>query len=137
MKNIRFIVIFLILIVSCSLFYEMRGQDTSIEDDEKKYTSISGISYYVYNDANLHNLEDSGTFSDSYVLHFQEENLHIKEGDFFDYFGPIKDTNGVLPSVNAAGIAAEKGKYIIVYPLYEDDTMQNIVNTYYKVLYVE
>lgn len=73
MKNIRFIVTFLILIVSCALFYEMRRQDASIEDDEAKYTSRNGISYYVYNDANLHYLEDSGTFSDSYVLHFQEE----------------------------------------------------------------
>lgn len=67
-----------------------------------------------------------------YII-FNEECFSIKEGDTFDYFGAVKETNGEIDSINSIHIDYKKGSYAITYVVRKS----NDVNEYSKTLTVK
>lgn len=67
-----------------------------------------------------------------YIL-FYEDKFTMREGEIFDYFGTIKETNGNIDSVNSVSINYKKGEHIIEYTVYNS----NESKIYTKVLKVK
>lgn len=105
--------------LSCLLitiaFYLISNVSQSYEYPQEKESNTR-----VYNDKPLY-------------ISFYEDNFYIREGEPFDYFGAIKETNGNIDPINSVSINYKKGEYTIEYTVYNS----NESRIYTKILKVK
>lgn len=109
----NFLMIVLSALITCFTFYLIRYFHAPNNLEQKDvYTR-------VYNNKPL------------YII-FNEENFTINEGEPFDYFDSIKETNGDIDPINSILINYKKGNYIIEYTVRNSKESKN----YTKILKV-